>query len=64
MTLHLHQYPEVHGIIESFGGRVKDFAQDLHDHEDWHIFYEMSKANERDFRKEMVTYFNGGKPIG
>lgn len=62
IKIELHQYRFVHGIIEEFGGRVKQFSQDLHDHEDWYIFFEMAKLQEKEFLTSMRDYFNGKAP--
>ena len=50
-VIRLPEYELVHGIIESFGGRVKDFQQ-LKD-EKWIMFFEMGKANRAEFEKEI-----------
>ena len=55
-------YRDIHGLIESYGGRVKD-CQYKWDEKTILIFYEMTKSNEVTFESEMdkipYTYHNG-----
>ena len=48
------EYEKIHGIVEAFGGRVKD-CQFNWENEDMIMFYEMSKANRLEFEKELYA---------
>ena len=54
LRISLNQYEYVHGLIEEFGGRVKQFSQDLKHLDDWLIFFEMAKSQESEFAKAFV----------
>ena len=53
LILSRKEYTVVHGIIESFGGRIKD-CQYNWDNDDMIMFYEMSKAQGQEFEKALV----------
>ena len=55
-TINLSQYETVHGIIESFGGKVKQFTQDLENNKQWHIFFEMAKLQRVEFEAEILEF--------
>lgn len=49
VQMQLRQYGEVHGIIEEFGGRVKQFSQDVSNPDIWYLFFEMPKTQKIEF---------------
>ena len=49
----IHKYESVHGLIEEFGGRVKQFSQDIRDPDIWYIFFEMPKTQKIEFDNAM-----------
>ena len=51
----LDKYRAIHGLIESYGGRVKDFQR--FDDEHWIMFYELGKDIEAPFRQELKELF-------
>ena len=53
----LEQYELVHGIIDEFGGRVKQFSQDIKHPDDWIIFFEMAKIQRPDFEEAVKEHF-------
>ena len=53
ISINLHQYRDVHGIIEEFGGRVKQFSQDVEYPGIWIIFFEMAKTQEVEFNEAL-----------
>jgi hypothetical protein len=51
------EYTDVHGIIEAWGGRVKD-CQYNWENDDMIIFYEMAKNHREFFEKELYEFFS------
>ena len=49
VAMQLEQYGDVHGLIEEFGGRVKQFSQDINDERLWRLFFEMPKTQKIEF---------------
>jgi hypothetical protein len=50
----------VHGLIEEFGGRIKD-CQYNWENDDMIMFYEMAKAQKEEFDKARVAQWKGGQ---
>ena len=61
VKIDIFEYEAVHGIIEAYGGRVKQFTQDLAYHDDWYLFYEMANLQRPEFTKELNEYLNTHK---
>lgn len=53
VQMQLIQYGDVHGLIEEFGGRVKQFSQDVRNPDMWYLFFEMPKTQKIDFDNAM-----------
>jgi hypothetical protein len=50
----LKDYRFVHGLIESYGGRIKDYKQSLDLDHNWIMFFELEKESEQAFRAERL----------
>ena len=53
--MQLNRYRQIHGLIESYGGRVKDFQR--FDEDLWIMFYELGKEVEAPFKQELKELF-------
>ena len=56
ITTSLKHYEEIHGLIEEFGGKVKQFSQDVRYNDIWYIFFEMAKLQREEFEQAIKDF--------